>query len=303
MGLGHEGAGIIEAVGPEVTNHKTGDRVAWGWVRSSSPLLKSSPTNVKQATGSCGECSMCRQGQIYLCEKALREYGRTDLDQGSFSTGAVWDARYVYRIPDSMDSADAAPLLCGGWTVWNALTGYDLKPTDHIGIVGIGGLGHLAIQLAAKMGCEVTAFSATSSKEKDSLALGAHHFVITKVKEGEVLKVARSIDKLIICTNTHIDWALFVPLLQGRASVFPLQIPEDMSAPLSVPHMPFLMKSLNVIYSTNGRHDAYDKLLAFAALHNVKPVVEKFPMSAMGIEESIKKLENGTMRYRGVLVV
>jgi D-arabinose 1-dehydrogenase-like Zn-dependent alcohol dehydrogenase len=202
-----------------------------------------------------------------------------------------------------MASENAAPLLCGGWTVWNALIGYDLKPTDHIGIVGIGGLGHLAIQFARAMGTEVTAFSATASKEHDSISLGAHHFVNTKVAAGEELKVARPIDKLLVCSNAHIDWSLFVPVLAGKASVFPLQIPEDMAAPLSVPHMPFLMKSLNVIYSTNGRHDAYDKLLAFAALHDIKPTIEKFPMSTEGIEESIKRLEDGTMRYRGVLVV
>lgn len=201
-----------------------------------------------------------------------------------------------------MKSEDAAPLLCGGWTVWNALIGYDLKPTDHVGIVGIGGLGHLAIQLANKMGCEVTAFSATESKKDDSLALGAHHFVVTNVPEGDNLKVARPIDKLLVCTNAHIPWELFTPILVGKASVFPLQIPSDMSSKLSVPHMPFLMKSINVIYSTNGRHDAYDKLLAFAALHDIKPVSEKFPLTSEGIEEVLAKLEKGTMRYRGVLI-
>jgi D-arabinose 1-dehydrogenase-like Zn-dependent alcohol dehydrogenase len=175
-----------------------------------------------------------------------------------------------------MSSLDAAPLLCGGWTVWNALTGYDLKPTDHIGVIGIGGLGHLALQFANKMGCEITAFSGNTSKEKDALELGAHHFVNTNIKEGEELKVSRLIDRLLICANTHIDWKLFTPLLVGRATVFPLQIPEDMSSEFKVPHMPFLMKSINVVYSTNGRHDAYDKLLAFAALHGVRPVVEKF---------------------------
>jgi D-arabinose 1-dehydrogenase-like Zn-dependent alcohol dehydrogenase len=201
-----------------------------------------------------------------------------------------------------MLSEDAAPLLCGAWTVWNALTGYDVKPTDHVGIVGIGGLGHFAIQLANKMGCEVTAFSATESKKADALALGAHHFVTTNVSVGEELKVARKIDKLLVCTNTHLPWDIFTPILVGRATVFPLQIPADMSSKLSLPHMSFLMKSINVVYSTNGRHDAYDKLLAFAALHGIKPISEKFPMTREGIEEALKKLEEGRMRYRGVLI-
>lgn len=150
---------------------------------------------------------------------------------------------------------------------------------------------------------EVTAFSSTSSKKDDALSFGAHHFVTTKVVSGSGLEVAIPVDKLLVCSNTYIDLQLFVPILAGRASVFPLQIPEDMNAPLSVPHMPFLMKSLNVIYSTNRRHDAYDKLLAFAALHGVKPMIEKFPMSTEGVEQSLKKLEEGKMRYRGVLAV
>lgn len=237
-----------------------------------------------------------------MCKKAPKQYSQTDFDQGSFSTGGVWDSRFVYKIPDGMTSEDAAPLLCGGWTVWNALTGYDLKPTDHVGIIGIGGLGHLAIQFAKHMGCEVTAFSGTENKKRDAITLGAHHFVTTKVAAGEELNVARPVDKLLVCSNAHIDWALFTPALAGRASVFPLQIPSDMAEPLLVPHMPFLVKSINVIYSTNGRHDAYDKLLAFAALHNVRPVSERFPMTAAGINAAFKKLEDGTIRYRGVLI-
>jgi D-arabinose 1-dehydrogenase-like Zn-dependent alcohol dehydrogenase len=238
-----------------------------------------------------------------MCERSPKQYGQADFDQGSFSTGGVWDSRFVYKVPENMASEDAAPLLCGGWTVWNALIGYDLKPTDHVGIVGIGGLGHFAVQFANKMGCEVTAFSGTESKKADSLSLGAHHFVTTSnVPEGESLKVSRKIDKLLVCTNAHIPWELYTPTLVGRATVFPLQIPSDMTSKLSVPHMPFLMKSINVVYSTNGRHDAYDKLLAFAALHGIKPVSEKFPLNEEGIEVALKKLEDGTMRYRGVLV-
>jgi len=193
--------------------------------------------------------------------------------------------------------------MCGAWTVWNALIGYGLQPTDHIGVIGIGGLGHFAIQLAKAMGCEVTAFSGTESKKAEALSLGAHHFVNTRADVGKELSVKRPIDRLLITSSAHIDWTLFTPILAGRATVFPMQIPADMNAPLSVPHMPFLFKSISVVYSTNGRHDAYDKLLAFAELHGIKPISEKFPMTKEGIEESIKRLEDGTMRYRGVLVV
>lgn len=193
--------------------------------------------------------------------------------------------------------------MCGGYTVWNALMGYDPKPTDHIGVVGIGGLGHLAIQFAHKMGCEVTAFSTSEGKKADALKLGAHHFVTPRVEKGTQLSVARPIDRLLITANAHIDWEMFVPVLAARASVFPMQIPHDMSEPLSVPHVPFLEKSLNVIYSTAGRWDAMNKMLAFAVLHGIRPVTERFEMSVEGIETAIGKLEDGSIRYRGVLVV
>lgn len=306
--MGHEGAGIVTAIGPEVTNHKIGDRVAWGWVKPHLLLLVNSQSNHLglsntltrlQMQGSCGECTSCRAGYIFICAQRS-QYGAQNTDQGSFSTGGVWDARYIYRIPDSMKSEDAAPLLCGGWSVWNALVGYDLKPTDHVGVVGIGGLGHFAIQLASKMGCEITAFSGTESKRADALSLGAHHFVTTS--QAKEFEVARPIDRLIICTNAHISWSLFEPIMQGRGTIFPLQMPTDMTSELAVPHMLFLMKSLNVVYSTNGRWDAYDKLLGFAALHGIRPVAQKFELSTEGIEESLKRLEEGKMRYRGVLV-
>jgi len=235
-----------------------------------------------------------------MCERAPKQYGQTTFNQGSFSTGAVWDGRFVYKIPENMSSETAAPMMCGGWTVWNALTGYNLKPTDHVGIVGIGGLGHLAIQFANKLGCEVTAFSSTESKQQEALTLGAHHFI--KTKDVEELKVPRPIDHLFICANSHIDWNLFTPILAGRATVYPLQIPEDMNEPFSVPHMPFLMKSINITYSTNGQHSAYERMLSFAALHDIKPMVETFSLTTEGIEKGMEMIQTGKVRYRGVLV-
>ncbi|KAH8762801.1 chaperonin 10-like protein [Hyaloscypha finlandica] len=236
IGMGHEGAGVVAQVGPEATHHKIGDRVAWGWIY-----------------GSCGECASCQAGYIAML----------------FLHWSVWDSRFAYRNPDRMKSEDAALIICGGWTVWNNPIGYDLKPTDHVGVAGIGGLGNFAIQFANKMGCEVTAFSATESKKADSLALGAHHFVNTNLPVGERLKVARQINKLLVCTNAHIRWELLTRILVGKATMFPLQIPSDMASKLSVAHMPFPMKSIN--------------LLAFAALHNIKPVSGKFPLTGEGL--------------------
>lgn len=211
----------------------------------------------------------------------------------------------MYKVPENIKSEDAGPIMCAGWTVWNALVGYDLKPSDHVGVVGIGGLGHFAIQFAAKMGCEVTAFSGNASKEADALKLGAHHFVATNAPraEGEGLKVKRPINRLLVCSNRQPDWNLYFPIMLGRGTIFPLCIPQDMTSQLSVPHMPFLSKSLNVVYSTNGRWDQYEKMLAFCALHGIRPVTTKFKMSTEGIEESLKELGEGNVRYRGVLVV
>jgi len=132
--LGHEGAGVVEQTGPNVKSLKKGDRVGWGYEHNS-----------------CGTCEYCLTGREQYCSE--REmYGEANLDQGSFATHAVWKEAWLYRIPDSMTDAEAAPLMCGGATVFNALSSYDIKSTDRVGVMGVGGLGHLAIQFAAKKG-------------------------------------------------------------------------------------------------------------------------------------------------------
>ena len=107
-------------------------------------------------------------------------YGVSELDQGSIATAGIWREAFLFKIPDNMTDEVAAPLMCGGATVFTALTQYQIKPTDRVGIVGIGGLGHLAIQFAAKMGCEVTVFSGTDSKKEEAQRLGASSFYATK---------------------------------------------------------------------------------------------------------------------------
>jgi D-arabinose 1-dehydrogenase-like Zn-dependent alcohol dehydrogenase len=198
-----------------------------------------------------------------------------------------------------MASEDAAPLMCGGWTVWNALSRYGVKSGDSVGVIGIGGLGHLAIQFAAKMDCEVTAFSATEAKRAEAERLGAHHFI---AKSGVTeLKVPRTIDHLLIETNAHPDFSLYLPILSPRAAIYPQQIPHGFPD-WNIPFFSLLLKGVSIIFATTGPRDQISKMQEFAALHGVKPVVEKFPLTKEGIDASLKKLEDGKMRYRGVLV-
>lgn len=122
-----------------------------------------------------------------------------------------------------MASEDPAPLMCGAWIVWNALTRYRFKSGDSVGLIGIDGLGHLAIQFAAKMGCEVTAFSSTETKRGEAERLGAHHFIATAgVTE---LRIPRTIDHLLIETDAHPDLSLYLQIFSPRASIYPQQVP------------------------------------------------------------------------------
>lgn len=144
-----------------------------------------------------------------FCENN-RQYIIDDTDEGSFGSHVVWDAKALYPIPRELDSAHAAPLMCGGATVWGAISLYGLKPTHRVGVIGIGGLGHLAIQFAAKMGCEVVAFSGTDSKREEAKKFGAVEFHTTKgLKEFTGIK---KLDQLLITTSEQPNYALYILL-------------------------------------------------------------------------------------------
>lgn len=183
MVLGHEGVGIVEATGPDVKFLKTGDRVGWGYEHDS-----------------CGHCEACLTGREQYCPE--REmYGEANLDQGSFASHAVWKEAFLFQIPDGLSDAEAAPLMCGGATVFNALHSYDIKSTDRVGVMGVGGLGHLAIQFASKMGCDVVVFSGSDSKKEEARKLGATEFVAMKGKKE--LDIGRKLDVLIVTTSVN----------------------------------------------------------------------------------------------------
>lgn len=149
-------------------------------------------------------------------------YGSADLDQGSFASHAVWNQNFVYHVPDALESVHAAPLMCGGATVFNALHLHGLKPSDRVGVIGVGGLGHLAIQFAAKMGCTVAVFSGSDSKKDEAMKLGATEFYAVKgVESGEELKkiVKAEIEYLLVTTSSQPDWSMYQPIMASGGTI------------------------------------------------------------------------------------
>lgn len=278
--LGHEGVGEVEQVGSLVKGFKKGDVVGWGYQHNS-----------------CGLCKQCLTGHETLCaERAM--YGFADLDQGSFAHYSVWKASFLFAVPKSIKPENAAPLMCGGATVFNVLQSFNAKPTSRIGIIGIGGLGHLAIQFAAKMGCHVTVFSSTDSKKDEAMRLGATEFVATKGKDK--LEVQSPIDHLMVTTSFQPDWKQYLPVMAPGGVIYPLTVADG---DLSIPYMGLLFNELSVQASLVAARQVHRDMLDFAGQHKITPIIEKFPLSVDGATECMKKLEDGNMRYRGVLVV
>lgn len=225
-------------------------------------------------------------------------YGYADHDQGSFAHFGVWKADFIYKIPDSIPREYASPLMCGGATVWNVLQSFNAKPTHRVGIIGVGGLGHLAIQFAHKMGCQVVVFSGTDSKKDEAMKLGADEFVATK--GAKELQVSGPIDHLMITTSFQPDWNLFLPIMAPGGTLYPLTVSQG---DFKIPYMPIISGELKIQGSLVAARQVHRDMLDFAAHHQIRPIIQTFPMTVQGIEESMKTLDEGKMRYRGVLVV
>ncbi|GAB7350080.1 hypothetical protein MBLNU459_g0747t1 [Dothideomycetes sp. NU459] len=278
MVLGHEGVGVIEQVGPDVKYMKVGDRVGWGY-----------------EADSCGHCQQCLKGTETFCAER-QMYGYHNHDLGSFAHKTVWRESFLFKIPDNLSDEAAAPLMCGGATVFNALHMYNTLPTDRIGVVGVGGLGHLAIQFAAKMGCDVVVFSGTDNKKEESLKLGASEFVATK--GAKELQVSKPVDKLLVTTSFQPDWKLYLPILAPGATIFPLSVAEG---DFAVPYMPLIAMGLTVQGSIVAPRAIHQRMLDFAAHHKIAPIVQHYDMTCEGIEKAMNQLDEGNVRYRAVL--
>jgi uncharacterized zinc-type alcohol dehydrogenase-like protein len=272
---GHEVIGKVSAVGDEVRLLEVGQRVGLGW-----------------QSNSCGVCEWCTRGMENLCLSAEATCVHR---HGGYADRVRANARFVIPIPDALDSEHTAPLLCGGITVYNPLRTHGINPSSRVGIVGIGGLGHLAIQFAKVFGAEVTAFSTSAAKEEEARALGAHHFVNSR--ESKALKeVAGTLDFVLSTINADQDWGVYVSTLRPTGTLCFVGIPPS---PVSV-HVFQLISGLRSI-SGNPTGSPYrlKEMLDVAARHGVKATTESFPMAQANT--AIDKVKKGKVRYRAVL--
>lgn len=286
-GLGHEGVGHIVEVGPAVKHLFTGDRVGWGWLHTS-----------------CGHCKTCVTGYRQYCSEA-RGFAFSDLDQGAFGDLRIIDADFAYSLPDGIPSVHAAPLMCAGASVFEALDAAGTKAGDRVGIVGLGGLGHMGVLFAKAMGCSVTVISKSTTKIPDAWMLGADEFRNAE-HVGSVHRrmgcvddpASMNIDVLLVTSNAVPKLEKLLPLLARRATIVLMTIQQES---LEVPYMQFVLPGHRLIASTEASRENHIKMLEFADRHQIKPWVEIFDMDEDGLTKAFGRLESGVVRYRGVV--
>jgi len=272
---GHEIIGTVNAVGSGVHSLKAGQRVGLGW-----------------QANSCGECEWCTRGMENLCPTAEATCVRR---HGGYASRVRANVRFVVPIPDAIESEHAAPLLCGGITVYNPLRSHGVNPSSRVGVIGIGGLGHLAIQFARVFGAEVTAFSTSSSKEAEARTLGAHRFVNTR--ETRALKeVTGSMDFIVSTVNADQDWGIYVQALRPTGTLCFVGVPPS---PVTIQAFPLISGIRSLTGSPIGSPARIREMLDVAARHGVKAQTERFPMAKAN--EAIEKVKKNKVRYRAVL--
>ncbi|KAF7315781.1 NAD(P)-dependent alcohol dehydrogenase protein [Mycena indigotica] len=279
MVLGHEGVGVVQEIGDGVRAFAVGDVVGWGYIHKT-----------------CGRCVHCLKGEDNYCRTDIEMYGYHNLNQGSFGSHAVWDESYLFKIPAGLAPEYAAPLMCGGATVFQVIEEFKIRSIDRVGVIALGGLGHMAVQFLVKMGAEVVAFSSTHAKREEALSLGAKEFFATK---GVDKFDTKPLDHLLVTTNAIPDWAPYLSIMKCKGVIYPLCVD---SSNLVFPMMAVLMSGLTIQGSTVANRSIQHRMLEFAARHEIKPLIERFPLTKNGVEDGMQKLREGKVRYRAVLV-
>lgn len=271
---GHELVGEIIAIGDQVNHLQVGQQVGVGWTSST-----------------CQTCDQCIKGDHNFCNQSKGTIvGRF----GGFAEVTRAQSQWVFPLPEGLDATTAGPLFCGGITVFNPLLQHRISPMAHVGVVGIGGLGHMALRFLKAWGCEITAFSTSPDKESEAKALGAHHFVSTHDSDA-LKKMSGELDMVLDTVNVELDWNNYLRTLKPRGKLHIVGVAPSVTARIG--HLMGRQKSITA--SPTGSPSSIRSMLQFAARHKIAPMVEHFKFSE--INEAFERLRSGKTRYRIVL--
>lgn len=280
---GHEIAGLVAEVGPEVTKHEVGDRVGVGCM-----------------VDSCRECEYCLRGEEQYCVPGnVQTYGAIGKDgevtQGGYSTHVVVTEDFVVRIPEGIGLDVAAPLLCAGITTYSPLHHWEAGPGKRVAVVGFGGLGHMAVKIAHAMGAEVTVLSQTLSKRDDGLRLGADHYYATSEKET-FKDLSNTFDLIINTVSAGLDINRFLSLLAVDGTIVNVGAPSE---PMPVSVFSLLLKRRSFAGSAIGGIAETQEMLDFCAKHGIGAEIET--IAADGINDAWERVIASDVRYRFVI--
>lgn len=281
---GHEIVGIVSQVGSAVKRFKVGDKVGVGCF-----------------TDSCRTCSSCQQGTEQYCEKSMvltyngfEKDGKTPTF-GGYSEKIVADENYVLTIPDNLPLDKAAPLLCAGITTYSPLRHWKVKPGDKVAVAGLGGLGHMAVKLAAAMGAEVTVLSSSDRKKEDALRMGAKQYLNMSDQEN-FNRYANYFDFIINTISASIDINPYLNLLKLDGTMVLVGVPDK---PASLNALPLIYRRRQLAGSLIGGIKETQEMLDFCGKHNITCDIELIPIDK--INEAYDRMVKGDVRYRFVI--
>jgi uncharacterized zinc-type alcohol dehydrogenase-like protein len=281
---GHEIVGRVAATGGQVTRFRKDDLAGVGCM-----------------VNSCGACDPCRRGLEQFCEKrAAFTYNATEMDRktptyGGYSTQIVVDERFTLKIPAGLDPAAAAPLLCAGVTTYSPLRQYGVKKGDKVGVVGLGGLGHMAVKLAASMGADVTMLSTSKSKEADARRLGASGFAVTR-DPATFEKLAGKFDFILDTISAPHDYNKHLGMLRVQGTMVVVGVPPE---PTKVAAFALIGGNRRLAGSLIGGIAQTQEMLDYCAARGIAADVEVIPMQQ--INEAYDRMVKGDVKYRFVI--
>ncbi|MEJ4046606.1 NAD(P)-dependent alcohol dehydrogenase [Erwinia sp. SLM-02] len=282
---GHEIVGRVVATGSDVTAFKAGDLVGVGVM-----------------VDSCGHCAQCHGGEEQYCEEGFTATYNSEektiggMTFGGYSDSIVVDSKFVVSVPDNLALSAVAPLLCAGVTTWSPLKHWNVQPGQRVGIIGLGGLGHMAVKLASALGAEVVLFTTSPAKGADALRLGASQVVVSK-DAAQMESVKNSLDMILDCVAAPHDLDPYLNALKTNGHLVLVGIPDS---PHTSPNVtPIVFKRLSISGTSIGSIKETQQMLDFCGQHNIVSDVEVISLDQ--VEEAFERMLKGDVKYRFVI--